>query len=377
MPPAADIERSVVQAEPATAPEAATQPLFRTYQRAVGVPMRVKSSTAVGLAEPGRPLAAQDPARIASISKYIVLLGVLRLVEAGTLDLDRDVNAWLDWDVQSPSGQPVTLRHLLSHRSGLTDANGYVVPLGTDLATFLGAESWNGAAPGERFEYSNLGFAVIASTVEAATNERFDTVMQREVMTPLGLDICFNWGGCRPDTRARGVELRAPDGTRLRDDFTERMATCQVYRQSGPPCDLSGYRPGANGSLFSPQGGVRASAVDLARIGGEVLDPDSEFLSDESWLLLFAAEPTGDPIIRCFGLGVEQIGGACGNDLFGDGRVRFGHAGDAYHVRSGLWMDAAAGEAVAYVLTGVPSEAGDEPKPFSEAEILAARGLIP
>src|SRR5436190_22947897 len=86
---------------------------------------RIHSAGASGLADRarGRALTIDDPARIASISKLAVAIGVMRLVEQGRLDLDRDVSFYLGWPLRNPAfpDQPITLRLLLSHRSSLKD----------------------------------------------------------------------------------------------------------------------------------------------------------------------------------------------------------------------------------------------------------------
>ena len=62
-----------------------------------------------------------------------------KLVDEGKLDLDRDVSDYLGWKLRSPfhPDAPVTLAHLLSHRAGLSDKAGYVIPLGESLAALF------------------------------------------------------------------------------------------------------------------------------------------------------------------------------------------------------------------------------------------------
>ena len=115
----------------------------------------------------GRAVSADDPVRIASISKLVTALGVMRMVEAGQLELDADVSRWLGWPLRHPQfpDTPITLRLLLSHRAGLTDAAGYyAVPLGAPLRTVLDdPRAWDTAhAPGTYFRYANIDFPLIA-----------------------------------------------------------------------------------------------------------------------------------------------------------------------------------------------------------------------
>src|SRR6476659_253122 len=101
------------------------------------------ASGASGLADRagGRRLTIDSPVRIASISKLVVALGVMRLVEQGRLDLDRDVSDTLGWTLRNPAfpDRPITLRLLLSHRSSLRDDVDYAIPLGTELRAALAA----------------------------------------------------------------------------------------------------------------------------------------------------------------------------------------------------------------------------------------------
>ena len=78
-----------------------------------------------------RPVTSDDPVRVASISKLVTAIGVMRLVEAGILTLDADVSDQLGWPLRHPfyPDRPITLRLLLSHRTGLTDNISYVLPL--------------------------------------------------------------------------------------------------------------------------------------------------------------------------------------------------------------------------------------------------------
>ncbi|MGZ8999373.1 MAG: serine hydrolase domain-containing protein, partial [Allosphingosinicella sp.] len=325
----------------------------------------------------GRALTIDDPVRIASISKHVVALGVMRLVEEGRLDLDRDVSDWLGWTLRNPAfpNRPITLRLLLSHRSSLRDEVSYAIPLGQTIRqTVADPAAFDPEhEPGTYFRYANLNFPLVASVVERATGERFDQLMARLVLGPLGLDACFNWTTCSDSAVGRAAILYAADGSVLRDDLGGRRLDCPVLAPEGFGCDLGSYRPGDNGALFSPQGGLRISARDLAVIGRLHLNggwhEGRHFLSFSSLREIYrphwrfdTRNGTNDQGFYCsYGLAVQQLPvprRGCNDDLFGDGRDYLGHAGDAYGLRSGLWMDIEGRRGIAFFATGN----GDDPQ---------------
>jgi CubicO group peptidase (beta-lactamase class C family) len=324
----------------------------------------------------GRPLTIEDPARIASITKLHVALGAMRLVEQGRLDLDRDVSDYLGWRVRNPAfpDAPITLRLLLSHRSSMRDGIDYwLIPATGRLEDSLrDPKAWDAVhGPGSYFQYSNLGFPLVASVMEAATGERFDALMQRLVVAPLRLDACFNWSLCSDARVARAVVLYAPDGSVRKDDLKGRRPDCPGVPDPEGGCDLTGYRPGTNGAIFSPQGGLRISVADLAKTGGMLLRrgrlPDgTRFLSEASlaemerlhWRYDGTNGETDGKFDCGYGLAVQVLA-QCppSDDPVGDGRARLGHASEAYGLRGGLWIDPASGRGIAYFATGM----GDEP----------------
>ena len=354
------------------------------------------AALASGLADPatGRRATPDDPVRIASISKLVVAIGVMRLVEQGKLDLDYDVSRWLGYPVRNPAfpAKPVSLRQLLSHTSSLRDHDDqYAIPLGESLRSVLDdAHSWDPAhGPGAGyFTYANLNFPVVASIMERATGERFDRLMQRLVLAPMKLDACFNWPTCSDAAVARAVVLTEPDGNVIRDDLKGRRPDCAVFVREGRPCDLSAWRPGDNGALFSPQGGLRISARGLARIGrmlarsGEI--DDQRILSHASvaamfgphWLYDGTNGDTDGGFYCRYGLGIQLIGTGgkgCNDDIGGDRMPRFGHAGEAYGLRSGIWFQPVSGRGVAYFTTalGPDPERGRTAFRRAEEKIIA------
>jgi CubicO group peptidase (beta-lactamase class C family) len=321
----------------------------------------------------GRPITIDDPVRVASVSKLVVALGVMRLVEQGRLDLDEDVSKRLGWEVRNPRFPqvPITLRLLLSHRSSLKDNNeAYVIPLGKTLRQALADPAAMDAehAPGTYFRYSNLNFPVIASVMERTTGERFDRLMDRLVLGPLGLDACFNWTTCSPAKIGQGVTLYNSDDSFRKDDPDARRAKCQVGSLS-PKCEIGSYVLGSNGALFSPQGGLRISARDLAKVGQLLLNrgrhDGKPFLTEASveavmkpvWRYEGSNGDTSDGFYCAYGLGTESLPSpvtGCRDDLFGSGRQVIGHAGEAYGVLSGFWIDSRRRIGIAYFSTNNP-----------------------
>ena len=128
-----------------------------------------RGSWADGLADPStaRAVTPDDPVRVASVSKLVVAIGVMKLVEQGKLELDRDVSTYLGWKLRNPAfpDQAITLRQLLSHTSSIRDGDdAYVIPLGETLQQGLAeTQVWDAAhGPNEHyFAYSNFNFPVI------------------------------------------------------------------------------------------------------------------------------------------------------------------------------------------------------------------------
>jgi CubicO group peptidase (beta-lactamase class C family) len=308
----------------------------------------------------GRMVTIDDPVRVASISKLVVALGVMRLEEQGNIDLDRDVSAYLGWQVRNPAfpATPITMRQLLSHRSGLRDKIDYIVPLDGDLSFVLAKpEAWEAKyPPGAYFSYANINSPLIAAVMESATGERFDRLMARLVLTPLGLDACYNWGaGCSDGRRARAVTLLRPNGDLAKDAAITGKDPCPVYAASDGSCDVEKlYRLGHNGSAFSPQGGLRISARDLAKVGQMLLNEGKPLLSKKSFAEMIGPVWTfngsnGDydkGYFKAYGLGIHWL-----ED--GRGGQWIGHVGEAYSLRAGFWVNRKAGNGFVRYVTMV------------------------
>jgi len=337
------------------------------------------ASFADGIADPQtrRRITADDPVRVASISKLGTAIGVMKLVEQGKLDLTSDVSKWLGWSLRNPSfpDRPIALGMLLSHTASVREHDDdYANPLGGSLqAVMADPKNWDPAhGPGDNyFRYTNLNFPIVGSIVEKVTGERFDIWMRRNVLEPMKLDACYNWPTCSDSMVARAVELDQ-GGKPVKDDLHGRRPDCPVQVNAGEPCDLSRWHLGENGALFAPQGGLRISARGLSRIGRmllnggtldgvRILSPQSvETLLTQVWRFDGTNGVTDGGFYCSYGHATQQIPTpvpGCADDMGTRGAVLVGHAGDAYGMKSGIWIDRARGLGIAYFVTGVPDQA--------------------
>ena len=129
--------------------------------------------------------------RIASISKTFIWTAVMQLVEQGKLDLNEDIQAYLDFDIPKTYDEPIRLKHLLTHTPGFEDhvlggAREYkdLQPLREFLANHVPARV---RKPGTHIAYSNYGSAVAGYIVERESGMPWDEYVQKELLAPLGM----------------------------------------------------------------------------------------------------------------------------------------------------------------------------------------------
>ena len=124
---------------------------------------------------------------IGSISKQVTAAAILKLETQGKLNIDDSVATYCP-DV-SERGHGVTLRHLLNHTAGLNDSVA-IQRLDfddRDAAVRLAIASKPNSAPGEKFEYSNAGYVVLAAIVEKVSGKKFEDYVREELFKPAGL----------------------------------------------------------------------------------------------------------------------------------------------------------------------------------------------
>ena len=130
--------------------------------------------------------------RIGSISKLFTWTAVMQLVEQGKLDLDKDVNEYLDFKIPATYPQPITLRHIMSHTPGLeedgrdlfTEDSSHIMPMGKWLPAHMPARV---RPPGTYSSYSNWATAVAGYIVQRVSGEPWDQYMEKHILEPLGM----------------------------------------------------------------------------------------------------------------------------------------------------------------------------------------------
>ncbi len=130
--------------------------------------------------------------RVGSTSKLFTWTAVMQLVERGKIDLDTDVNRYLDFKIPPFEGKPLTMRNIMTHTSGFEDVfkggfsySGKVDPLGVVVKRMLPRRV---AAPGTTPAYSNYATALAGYIVERVSGMPFDTYIERKIFQPLGMD---------------------------------------------------------------------------------------------------------------------------------------------------------------------------------------------
>lgn len=142
----------------------------------------------------GKPNTAETRFKIFSTSKYLTAIAILRLCETGEMELDAPLSRYLAQTPASWSG--VTLRHLLSHTSGLPDlTEAMLARFNLDHPSAMDGVL-SGApeeqlqpleAPGENYRYNNFGFELLAHAASAVRDAPFATLLEELVLTPAGM----------------------------------------------------------------------------------------------------------------------------------------------------------------------------------------------
>lgn len=221
--------------------------------------------------------------QLASVGKMITAIAVLREVEKGHLDLDTDVNEYLtEFQVDTPTDRPITLRDLLTHTAGLNErATGYlarskaeVEPLGEHLKKRLPKVY---IAPGKEVNYSNYGFGLAGLIVELSSGRPFKEYIQSEIFDVL---------------RMSSATYELPEADQA--SFASGYLSNEPFTEASP---LPRH--------VIPAGSMAASGDDLMKLTTALVKEDNKLLSAESYALLKTQHFTMSPLLTGYGLGTE------------------------------------------------------------------------
>jgi CubicO group peptidase (beta-lactamase class C family) len=244
--------------------------------------------TGYGLAdiEQNKAVTTDTLFNIASISKPIMGLALLQLVDQGKLSLDTNINDYLSFTVDNPNfdNEVITLRHLATHTSGIADyydINSYSENKDADISltehlksllTSTGAQYANGKhflphSPGEVRKYSNLAAALAGQLVQSVTGQTLAEYSQTHLFTPLGLKNT-NWLLNDLDLSTVAVPYEVSQCiqyTSVCANTEEPQSNYVITTLFNPASEFISYQPYPHfGNPQYPDGGIRTSINDLS-----------------------------------------------------------------------------------------------------------------
>lgn len=252
-----------------------------------------------------------DPAttlfRPGSTSKLYTWTAVMQQVEAGKLNLDADVNQYLDFKIPPYEGKPITLRNIMTHTAGFEEIikglitfDKPVASLGDVLKHRIPERIY---APGTTPAYSNYATALAGYVVERVSGMTFDDYVERNIFGRLGM---------------RYASFRQPLPASLKPHMS------QGYELG------SGEAKGYEQIGMAPAGAAAISGADMARFMIAHLSDGSPLLNPTTARLMHAPQPSAIPAINQMALGFyeQRI----------NGRRAISHGGDTMYFHSNLWI---------------------------------------
>ncbi len=204
------------------------------------------------------PLTNASIFRIASISKSFTTTAIMQLVAEKKIRLDQDISELVGFKVRNPAypNTVITLKMALSHRSSINDSEGYFSLDAIDPATNPNfAKCYNAYEPDKGYMYCNLNYNLAGSILEKITGIRFDKYIQQQILDPLGL-----YGGYNVNALDSNLIAKIYEFNKETQGFT---LSPNAYAPRTE--EINNYTMGRSTPLFSPTGGMKISANDLAK----------------------------------------------------------------------------------------------------------------
>ena len=254
--------------------------------------VRLSGQAAVSDRLDPEPLTQDSLYGIASISKLYAVTAILQLEDAGLVDLDDPVTAYLpDFRMRDSRYTQITLRMLLNHSAGFQGGNNHNAMLFADGDETVSKEILGYLAdqalahePGAFSTYCNVGFTLAERVVEAVTGEDFQDYVWENIISPAGLHNTF--------TLERGFD-------------SERREKTWYWVNTAKPMPMESV------TQISGIGGFYATAEDVAAFGGRMVD--GTLFSSQSLAQMTAPEyrngffPENDTNFFTYGLGWDSV----------------------------------------------------------------------
>ena len=277
-------------------------------------------------AETNAPLTNDNIFRIASISKSFSATAVMQLVEAKKVNLDQDVSELVGFKVRNPKFPEtvITLRLMLSHLSSINDSQGYFSLDSINPAKSANWENcYNNYEPGKKYMYCNLNFNMIGTIIEKVSGERFDAYIQNHILKPLQL-----YGGYYVNELDKSKFATIYE---YQPDAAKFVVSPNAYAPR--TTEVAAYQMGYSTPIFSPTGGMKISAKDLATYMMMHANYGKyngvRIISKKSSKLMQTAVSDVAP----YGFALESPGSIM------VGKKMIGHTGSAYGLFSAMFFD--------------------------------------
>ena len=277
-------------------------------------------------AEKKLPLNENSIFRIASISKSFTTTAFMQLVAKKKLRLDQDISELIGFKIRNPKfpDKVITLKMVLSHRSSINDNEGY---FSLDAIDSNRNANWkncfNNYAPDSGYMYCNLNYNMAGAILERITGKRFDLYIKEQILDPLDLYGGYNVGQLDTNLIAKIYEYNT--------DSLKFIPSPNAYAPRKE--EINQYVMGRSTPIFSPTGGMKISAQDLAKYmimhsqlgkyrGVRIMQKKLAFSMQQ-----ILSEEEG------YGMAIETT-----KKLI-DGRTMIGHTGSAYGLYSMMFFE--------------------------------------
>ena len=276
--------------------------------------------------ESNTALTDKDIFRIASISKSFSATSIMQLAEAGKLSLDDDFSKLVGFKVRNPKFPEtiITLKMVLSHTSSINDSEGY---FNFDVINPEKSQNWtkcyNDYEPGNGYKYCNLNFNMVGAVIEKLSGERFDQYVKHHILDPLKL-----YGGYCVDSLDNSLFTTLYEYDKVSKTFSPDPSAYAPRRE-----ELKNYVVGYSTPLFSPTGGMKISATDLAKYMTMHMNQGKykgvKIITKKSAKLMQTkiSEEEG------YGLAIANV------DNLIPGKIMRGHTGSAYGLYSAMFFE--------------------------------------